>query len=258
MANSWNPSDMPPTSQVPPVPPPGAPGTPFPPVPPPGAPGAPVPPGAPAPKRPMSPIAIVAITLGAGVLVVALVAGAFALGRGGDDDAAPTTTASTTSTTVAPTTAAPTTAAPTTPPAPVTTIVGDVRDQPDGLLCRDLRAKGFSYSAAVDYWRMHGQPNRLDVEKDGIPCETVYPTGDVLAYWGTLGVTPTLRSTSIFDQPPGLLCRDLKAQGFDVYDAIAYYLNWGEPSNMDADGNGVPCETVFPDAYDVWTGGFGE
>jgi len=206
----------------------------------------------------MSPIAIVAITLGAGVLVVALVAGAFALGRGGDDDAAPTTTASTTSTTVAPTTAAPTTAAPTTPPAPVTTIVGDVRDQPDGLLCRDLRAKGFSYSAAVDYWRMHGQPNRLDVEKDGIPCETVYPTGDVLAYWGTLGVTPTLRSTSIFDQPPGLLCRDLKAQGFDVYDAIAYYLNWGEPSNMDADGNGVPCETVFPDAYDVWTGGSGD
>lgn len=245
MSNSWNPSGMPPTSQVPPVPPPGAP-------------GAPVPPGVPAPKRPMSPIAIVAITLGAVVLVVALVAGAFALGRSGDDDAASTTTASTTSTTVAPTTAAPTTAAPTTPPAPVTTIVGDVRAQPDGLFCRDLRAKGFSYSAAVDYWRMHGQPDRLDADKDGIPCETVYPTSDVLAYWGTLGVTPTMRSSNIYDQPPGLLCRDLANQGFDVYDAVAYYLNWGEPSNMDADGNGVPCETVFPDAWDVWTGGFGE
>jgi len=197
-------------------------------------------------------LAIVMVTLGVVVVVGAVVAGAFLLGRSsGDDGAASTTTASTSTTaTTVPTTE--TTAPPAT--APTTTALGDVRTQPAGLFCRDLRAKGFSYTAAVDYWRIQGQPDQLDADKDGIPCETVYPTADVLAYWGTLGVTPTLRPTTVYDLPPGLLCKDLRDRGFDVYDAIAYYLNWGEPPNMDADGNGVPCETVYSDAWDVWFG----
>ena len=206
-------------------------------------------------------LAVVAITLAVVVLAGAVVAGAFLLGRRGGDDASGDTTSSTivapttptTPTTVAPPTAAPSVA----PPAPVTTVLGDVRAQPGDLMCRDLRAKGFSYSAAVDYWRQHGQPDRLDADRDGIPCETVYPTTDVLAYWGTQGVTPTLDTSNVYDLPPGLLCRDLADRGFDVYEAIAYYLNWGGPSNMDADGNGVPCETVYPNAYQAWTSGDG-
>jgi len=85
----------------------------------------------------------------------------------------------------------------------------------------------------------------------------VYPTGDVLAYWGTQGVTPTIQSRSVYDLPPGLLCRQLADRGFSVYEAIDYYLNWGGPRNMDVDGNGVPCETVYPDAANAWFGGTG-
>lgn len=69
--------------------------------------------------------------------------------------------------------------APPRPPGPA-----DVRALPAGLFCRDLNARGYSYSAAVDYWRMHGQPNQMDADRNGIPCETVYPRSDVSAYWG--------------------------------------------------------------------------
>jgi hypothetical protein len=44
-------------------------------------------------------------------------------------------------------------------------------------------ARGYSYVAAVDYWRLHGQPNRMDAHLNGIPCETVYPASAVHAYW---------------------------------------------------------------------------
>lgn len=195
---------------------------------------------------------IVAVTVAAVVLLGAVVAGAFLLGRGGKDSPTTTTTAAVTSTAV-PTTADTTTPA-SLPSAPITTALGDVRAQPAGLFCRDLRAKGFSYSAAVDYWRQQGQPDQMDADKNGIPCETVYPTGDIVAYWGSLGITPTLRATTVYDLPGGLLCKDLQARGYDVYDAIAYYLYWNNPPNMDADGNGVPCETVYPDAAAVWFG----
>lgn len=286
MSGPWNPSNVPPPTQpVPPVPPSAVPpaGVPAettvsPTTAPPGAapPGAapqyvppgtaagyggyggpPQPPGQPAGSGGRSALVIVAVVLAVLILVTAIGAGAFLLGRRHDNStktAESTSTTTTTTTTTTPTTAptTETTVEPTT--APTTTALGDVRTQPAGLFCRDLRAKGFSYTAAVDYWRIQGQPNQLDADKDGIPCETVYPTADVLAYWGTLGVTPTLRPTTVYDLPPGLLCKDLRDRGFDVYDAIAYYLNWGEPPNMDADGNGVPCETVYSDAWDVWFG----
>ena len=110
----------------------------------------------------------------------------------------------------------------------------------------------------MDYWRTQGQPERLDADRDGIPCETVYPTSDVLAYWGTQGITPDIRVSTVYDLPGGLLCRDLADRGFSVHEAIDYYLNWNGPSNMDADGNGIPCESVYPDAYEVWVFGSGD
>ena len=36
------------------------------------------------------------------------------------------------------------------------------------------------------------------------------------------------------------------------YDALRYYIWEGYPARMDADGNGIPCETVYYDAADVW------
>ena len=61
----------------------------------------------------------------------------------------------------------------------------DVLNEPAGLLCKDLKAKGYSYTAAVDYWDAAGQPDRMDADGNGIPCETVYPVDDVTDYWGS-------------------------------------------------------------------------
>jgi hypothetical protein len=60
----------------------------------------------------------------------------------------------------------------------------NVRAMPAGLFCRDLKAEGFGYTAAVTYWRVHGQPDRMDADLNGIPCETVYPAPNISAYWG--------------------------------------------------------------------------
>ena len=45
---------------------------------------------------------------------------------------------------------------------------------PDGLYCRDLKAMGYSFSDAITYWNYQGQPSRMDIDLNGIPCETVY------------------------------------------------------------------------------------
>jgi hypothetical protein len=46
---------------------------------------------------------------------------------------------------------------------------------------------GYSYPAAVEYWRLEGYTDRMDADLNGIPCETVYPRSDVVAYWGDYG-----------------------------------------------------------------------
>jgi hypothetical protein len=130
---------------------------------------------------------------------------------------------------------------PTTPPAP--SGPGDVRTLQAGLFCRDLNAQGYSYVAAVDYWRMHGQPDQMDADLNGVPCETVYPASSVSAYWGEQ-VSPG------FELGTGLLCRDLYARGLSYAEAVDYWWTEGAPDRMDEDLNGIPCETVYP-AFDV-------
>lgn len=202
---------------------------------------------------------LIAILSVLGVLLVGgIVAGAYLIGRSSSDDdpepadvaSEPSATASTATTTPE----APSSTAATAPPATAAAPsgVGDVLSQPAGLFCRDLRAAGYSYSAAVDYWRHHGQPDRMDADLDGVPCETVYPAENIDRYWGDYGIVPTYEYYPVFDLPGGLLCRDLADAGYDTYDALSYYLLWGLPQNMDADGNGVPCETVYGDAEYVW------
>jgi hypothetical protein len=51
----------------------------------------------------------------------------------------------------------------------------DVLSLEAGLLCRDLAAQGYEYDDAVAYWNREGQPGRMDIDLDGIPCETMYP-----------------------------------------------------------------------------------
>lgn len=122
-----------------------------------------------------------------------------------------------------------------------------MRTLPAGLFCRDLDAQGYSYVAAVDYWRMHGQPDQMDADLNGIPCETVYPVSAVSAYWGG-------RIYPGFDLAGDLLCRDLFARGLTYAEAVGYWWTEGTPDRMDEDLNGIPCETVYPtfDVNDFW------
>jgi Excalibur calcium-binding domain len=60
-------------------------------------------------------------------------------------------------------------------------------ESPKGMLCRDLLSPDFAswFSAAgatpqfgffvsLLYWSLEGQPERMDADGDGIPCETLY------------------------------------------------------------------------------------
>ncbi len=55
-----------------------------------------------------------------------------------------------------------------------------------GLFCRDLfepEGPFFAYPAAVTYWFWEGRPDRMDADRDGIPCETVYPLSAIADFW---------------------------------------------------------------------------
>ncbi len=58
--------------------------------------------------------------------------------------------------------------------------------------------------------------------------------------------TPTPTADPVAALPPGLYCRDLYPKGVSYPDALRYWEREGRPERMDADGNGVPCETVYP------------
>ncbi len=103
-----------------------------------------------------------------------------------------------------------------------------------GLFCRDLADRGHGFPAAVGYWLREGIPDRMDADGNGIPCETVYGTQEVQQF--------------LFggSWEPGLRCRDVADRGGTFEAAVAYWLVEGVPDRMDADGNGIPCETVYP------------
>jgi len=187
----------------------------------------------------------------AGLLIVVIggIAGLLTL-RGNGDGAQHATLAARTR---APADPSPTAASPVPSPspspskakaAPRHTGPGRVSTLPAGLFCRDLMARGYSYVAAVDYWARHGEPNQMDADRNGIPCETVYPPSDVSAYWSVRQLPSTV--TVPGSLPSGLLCRDLRARGLSYADAVTYWWTEGAPDRMDADLNGIPCETVYP------------
>jgi hypothetical protein len=116
-----------------------------------------------------------------------------------------------------------------------------------GLFCRDLALMGFGFTGAVAYWLADGAPDRMDADQNGIPCETVYPDD----YQSFLDPATGFAS--------GLLCADLglsdNTGGYRT--AVAYWMLEGAPERMDADHNGIPCETIFSagTVQDFLTGG---
>lgn len=125
----------------------------------------------------------------------------------------------------------------------------EVATLPGGLFCRDLRQMGVSFAGAVDYWQREGRTDRMDIDLNGVPCETVYDPSEVRSVFPSATVAARPPSTSL---PAGLFCRDLMDRGVDVHSALDYYISEGFPERMDADGDRVPCETVYTDAESVW------
>lgn len=70
-----------------------------------------------------------------------------------------------------------------------------IEDVEAGLLCHDLDSRGYGYADAVAYWTREGQPERMDADNNGIPCETVYDRALVVAFWGE--PLPTTTTTAI-------------------------------------------------------------
>ena len=197
------------------------------------------------------------------VVVIGAIAGvAYWLGTRGDKTSSPDTTTvptavttPSTSTTIASSTSVAVAPTSTTPP-PVVVVQTSVvappiatnQGLPSGLYCRDLAARGYSFSDALWYWEREGYPSRMDADKNGIPCETVYPKSAIEVYFPSADYY----DDSSVDLPSGLQCSDLQARGVSTYGALVYYIDEGYPDRMDADKNGIPCETVYPDAAWVW------
>lgn len=143
------------------------------------------------------------------VLVSLLVASLLftACGEGEVADDTTSSTAATTTTTETATTQASTTtteATTTTTEAPTTTSTpAPVVDLPAGLFCRDLAAMGYLYESAVAYWEHEGRADRMDADRNGIPCETVYSTEDVEAFWGERASTAWSLITTTWGVVPG-------------------------------------------------------
>ncbi len=113
------------------------------------------------------------------------------------DEVTPMAESTTTSLTTVATTESPTTTSLTMPPTtttiqvtttttPVTTTttLAPIEDVESGLFCRNLASMGYAYRDAVTYWQRGGAPLRMDADRNGIACETVYDEEDVLAFFG--------------------------------------------------------------------------
>lgn len=115
---------------------------------------------------------------------------------------------------------------------------GGIANEAPGFLCKDLVGKGYSYPDAVDYWQAQGQPEAMDADKNGIPCETTYSERDVILYWGSTG--PVADGTC---PSPSTLLSSLRATP-QLDDAIGNPRVLGE----------IQCSLPFATAFDTTPG----
>ena len=110
----------------------------------------------------------------------------------------------------------------------------------------------FETSAAAPTTTMM-MPSTTTPSTTSVPTTTTtaQPTPTTLA-----PTTTTTPSTGVEELQAGLFCRDLAGIGCGYSDAVAYWMREGSPDRMNADCNGIPCETVYP-ADDV-TGFWGD
>jgi hypothetical protein len=175
---------------------------------------------------------LLAVAGAVAVILIAMTA-VISLVSMGNDRGEVATTEVTSTTEFGPTTETPVDTLVPPPPEPSSTALAP------GLLCRDVAHAGYGYLPALTYWVREGRPSRMDADANGIPCETVYPPGEI---GSVINFDPGVEIS------PGLMCSDVKRLGHGYPVALAYWVREGAPARMDADANGIPCETVYPAA----------
>jgi hypothetical protein len=171
----------------------------------------------------------------------------------------PPTTTTTTTTTIPPTTAA-------TVGASLADVVAGVQaelqaqfeltgpppgvDGPFVVTCPDAES---TPARSGDVFACVGVP-QADIELDEPGVVLVVVADDGTARWiaGTDLPSDASSLTALWEQEAGLhFCRELAEEGGALFSvgytgAVAYWFLEGRPERMDADLDGVPCETVFP------------
>ena len=156
--------------------------------------------------------------------------------------------------TVAPSPTLPATTAPPTTVAPATTLpppepTPDGSPVAAGYDCAYIVEAGYEYGAALAYWVREGRPKRMDPDGNGIPCDSQYPAPEIAAIID--GVAQPAEDADVGSGDGGvlgsdMLCADVADLGYGFASALAYWVREGAPARMDADHNGLPCETVYP------------
>ncbi len=89
----------------------------------------------------------------------------------------------------------------------------------------------------------------MDGDGNGIPCEEAYTAAQIAAVLQFDAARPTddpdVGSGDGGPLGSGLLCADLADLGYGFAPTLVYWVREGAPARMDADGNGLPCETVY-------------
>lgn len=119
-------------------------------------------------------------------------------------------------------------------------VVGEEEDAwlSHGLFCRDIVLDPWTGpQVPFLYWLVEGSPDRMDADRDGIPCETLFPQ---------IVLSQFLEDPYLLEDgvPSGLACDDLRWVRPYYRQAVAYYVTEGFSGMLDEDGDGIPCENA--------------
>ena len=109
---------------------------------------------------------------------------------------------------------------------------------PPDMQCEDFVEMDLGYEAALGYWVVSGRPDRMDTDGNDIPCDE-----QAYSVW-----LPVVGEGEGAQFAPGLYCRDIVTDRWMGPELpFLYWLLEGSPDRMDADRDGIPCETLFPE-----------
>jgi hypothetical protein len=125
-----------------------------------------------------------------------------------------------------------------------------------GLFCRDLNARGYTFAEAVAYWECEGSPLRMDADRNGIPCQTVYDDTEILAFYGG-----SLPSPATFDASEWV-GRVVEVEQLGDHPLFGWVLSGGQRFDLRTEGGSfvVPLGAypessgwlVAPEPFDFW------